>query len=648
MFLNNNIGEMLLRFLLLISTLLLLLSPFSLHSYELKTINVVIDRNYPPYSFIAEDGQITGFSIDLWKLFEKKTGIKVNIQAKEWSVAQEEMNQGKYDVIDTVFKNPKRETIYDFSSPYERVDTFIFYQKNITGIDNLNRLKGFQIATKKGGATVTYLIENRFTNIKEFNSDEEMIVSAKNLDTTIFAIGKNTGYYFLYKYGIQKEFKIMETPIFSNYLHRAVRKGNKELLNLINDGFSKITQSEIDSLREKWFGKYTQPKYQYKVIIYIILSASLIILILSYINYYLKKAVLEKTKELEVEKEKFITIFNNSDHMMGLLDKEGNFIIANDTTYKILKLEKDSLNGKHISVLPIFNNSKENMEILLKGLKLAIDGEKAVAKLNFIDREIGVIKYFHTSLIPVKKNKETVYIIAEGKDITEHIEHIKDVEKLKANKNLEIIIAGLAHDFNNLLAGINNYLNAMKEFNKDENINIMIDKTLSAYKRVTNLTKQILSFTKGVEPIFEETNIYKLLEDNLNFISSQYKGIIIKFDCQNIQNRLKIDPNLMSQVFENLILNAIQSMNEKGILTISCLNCVDNEKKFLRISIKDEGCGIPESDLEYIFQPLYTTKKKGNGLGLYMVKLIIEKHSGFIRVESEIDKGTTFHIYLPL
>ncbi|MCA1932027.1 MAG: transporter substrate-binding domain-containing protein [Calditerrivibrio sp.] len=636
------------RSLFLIVVLSLLLLPFSLHPYELKTINVVIDNNYPPYSFLNEEKQIDGFSIDLWKLFEEKTGIKVNIDAKEWSLAQEEMIQGNHDVIDTVFRNPKREIIYDFSSPYERVDTFIFYHKNITGINNLNKLKGFQIATKKGGATITYLQENKFTNIKEFNSDEEMIISAKNAETTVFAIGINTGYYFLYKYGVQKEFKIMEKPIFSNYLHRAVKKGNKDLLYTINNGFSKISQEEIDNLREKWFGKYTQTVYNYKVVVYTILSASLVIFILLYINYYLKKTVSERTKELEIEKEKFITLFNNSDHMMGLLDRGGNFIIANDTTYETFNLKKNSLNDKNISELPIFKNFHENMEILSKGLRLALDGEKAVAKISFINRETGTTKYFHTSLIPIKKNSETIYIIAEGKDITEHIDYVKEMEKIKAAKNIEMIIAGLAHDFNNLLAGINNYISIMDELNKDENVATMIEKIRLAYKRVTNLTRQILSFAKGVEPNYEDTDIYELLKNVINFNSYSYKDINIKFDPPKDKKILKLDPNLISQVFENLIINGIQSMDEKGTLTIYCSTINENDKMLIRISIKDEGCGIPDSDLHTIFQPLYTTKKKGNGLGLYMARLIIEKHSGFIKVESEVNKGTTFHIYLPL
>lgn len=141
--------------LLLLSAVLLLFININLLVAK-DSITVVIDNNYPPYSYINENGDLAGFSIDLWRKFEEKTGIKVTIIGKDWNIAQKEMEEGKYDIIDTLFKNPSREKIYVFTKPYEDVDTHIFYHKNITGISENVNLKGFQIATKKGGATAQF------------------------------------------------------------------------------------------------------------------------------------------------------------------------------------------------------------------------------------------------------------------------------------------------------------------------------------------------------------------------------------------------------------------------------------------------------------------------------------------------------------
>jgi len=218
---------------------------------------------------------------------------------------------------------------------------------------------------------------------------------------------------------------------------------------------------------------------------------------------------------------------------------------------------------------------------------------------------------------PVKKYGKTIYIIAEGKDITSLIEMTKITEQLKASKNLDIVVSGLAHDFNNLLAGINNYLTVMTEVNKDKDIDLMLQNTSNAYKRATNLIKQLLSFSKGIEIKKEDTNICNLVNEVANFIVSGYKDIKINTLSDKEHYIIKADPYLLAQVFENIIINAIQAMDKKGNITISYSLHSNDDKKYVQISITDEGCGIPEEDLNMIFQPLYTKKQKGSGLGLY-------------------------------
>jgi len=323
------------------------------------TITVVIDNNYPPYSFINEKGVLIGYSIDLWNKFEEKTGIKVVITGKEWSKAQQEMKEGKYDAIDTLFKNPEREAIYLFSDPYENVDTHIFYHKNITGISDIENLKRFQIATKKGGATVNFPKNKGFKNIKEYDSDEEMINSAKSGDVVAFAIGKNTGYYFLYKYGLNKAFKIYPKPLFTNKLHRAVLKDNLSTLAIINNGMNKLDEKDIIELREKWFGVYQLKQYNYKILVYAIIVLAIGTLLLFIITFFLKRIIKKRTEELEMEKLKFSSVFDNADHMIALLDKDGFVLEANKMTIETMKLNKNQIKNMHLSELPFFARYKE-------------------------------------------------------------------------------------------------------------------------------------------------------------------------------------------------------------------------------------------------------------------------------------------------
>ncbi len=608
-------------------------------------IKVIIDNNYPPYSFINEKGELTGYSIDLWKKFEEKTGIKVIITAKDWNVAQEEMLEGKYDVIDTLFKNPQREKVYLFSDPYEDVDTHIFYHKNITGIADFTHLKGFQIATKKGGATIQFLKEHGFVNIKEFDSDEDIFKSAKNGEVVAIAIGRNTGHYFLYKYGLQNEFKICQRPLFSNKLHRAVLKGNHATLEIINNGMKKITDNELEELREKWFGIYKLKEYNYKLFIYAIVLLAIGFIILFVINFFLNRVIRNRTKELEMEKIKFISIFDNADHMIALLNKDGSVLEANKITLETMKLEKNQIYMMHLSELPLFSHSKALVEKMKAGIKF-INENLTTAKTDVTIIGIdGLERSYSLSLTPILIQGEVKYIIAEGKDISEFIKMTKELEQYKATKNLEMLVSGLAHDFNNLLAGISNYLIIIKDKNQDEEIDMLLNKTMSAYKRASNLVKQLLSFSKGIEINYQDVDVSELIKQSLH-LNTSGKDIFTSIS-DNFRKHIKCDPDLMLEVFDNLILNSVQALSKDGKIEVSIEPYYIDDVEFVSIKIKDNGCGIPKDKLDKIFQPLFTTKSKGSGLGLYMVKLIVEKHGGLIKVESEENIGTTFQIIIP-
>ena len=135
-----------------------------------QTLKVVMDDNYPPYVFRDAAGELVGVLVDQWRLWEKKTGVTVEISAKDWARAQQEMQAGRYDVIDTIFKNPEREKLYDFSRPYTRLDTVIFFNKNLPGITGLESLRGFNVGVKSGGHSTTVLRQARISGIVEFKS----------------------------------------------------------------------------------------------------------------------------------------------------------------------------------------------------------------------------------------------------------------------------------------------------------------------------------------------------------------------------------------------------------------------------------------------------------------------------------------------
>ncbi|EGW36300.1 HD domain-containing phosphohydrolase [Desulfosporosinus sp. OT] len=268
---------------------------------EIKTISVVMDDNYPPYSFRDSQGNLQGITIDQWKLFEQKTGIIVNITGMTWNKAYESMLHGEFDVIDTISYNSNRAQIYDFSKPYATIDVPIFFQKNISGITDVDSLKGFTIAAKKGDNCINVLKEHGITNIEEYDSSEAVVQAAKDHKAVIFTMGKPPALYYLYKMGIQDNFKYSSSPLYTGQFYRAVKKGYSGYLPTINNGFAKISENEYQAIDKKWFGLTNIPFYDaplFRLIIIFGVAVFLVVLLLFLWNRTLQRMVKQKTSEL--------------------------------------------------------------------------------------------------------------------------------------------------------------------------------------------------------------------------------------------------------------------------------------------------------------------------------------------------------------
>ena len=228
----------------------------------------------------------------------------------------------------------------------------------------------------------------------------------------------------------------------------------------------------------------------------------------------------------------------------------------------------------------------------------------------------------------------------------------------REHKQLGLLAGGIAHDFNNLLTAImgNISLASLLIPATDEMTTRLAD-AKNASMRARDLAQQLLTFARGGVPIKKTASLTRLVQDTVSFClrGSQSRG---ECDLENNLWPAEIDPGQISQVIANLVVNAEQAMPTGGTLHVTCENFRQGSGKkatvpdlpageFVKIAINDEGVGIPEQNLERIFDPYFTTKPKGNGLGLATAYSIVKHHKGLITVESEVNKGSTFTIYLP-
>lgn len=240
-------------------------------------------------------------------------------------------------------------------------------------------------------------------------------------------------------------------------------------------------------------------------------------------------------------------------------------------------------------------------------------------------------------------------------DITEKRQMEEELQKADKLESIGILAGGIAHDFNNILAVIVGSVSLAKmDARPGDKVFELLEEAERASARAKDLTQQLLTFSKGGAPVKKMASIAEIIEESSKFA---LRGSRVRCDF-NIPVDLwsaEIDVGQINQVIHNLILNADQAMPTGGVINVRAENIVIDithglplePGRYLNISIQDRGIGIPEEHLLKIFDPYFSTKQKGNGLGLTTAYSIIKRHGGHITVESQLGIGTTFHIYLP-
>lgn len=230
-------------------------------------------------------------------------------------------------------------------------------------------------------------------------------------------------------------------------------------------------------------------------------------------------------------------------------------------------------------------------------------------------------------------------------------------EILKAQKleSLGILAGGIAHDFNNILTGIlGNISFAGLLLESDHPARRPLEHAEKASQRAAELAHQLLTFSRGGEPVKKVVSAAQLVRESLA-LSLHGAKVQTEVETPASLHAIEADEGQMSQSFNNVIINACQAMPEGGVLKVTAGNVLlkaQNELglaagEYVRISFIDEGCGIPLEDQKKIFDPYYTTKAGGTGLGLASVHSIVSRHAGKIEVVSAPGKGTSFTFYLP-
>ena len=370
-------------------------------------------------------------------------------------------------------------------------------------------------------------------------------------------------------------------------------------------------------------------------------------------------------RQAEEERAKLQAQLSNAMEMAHLghweYDVSKDFFTFNDHFYKIFRTTAEQVGGYRMSSSEYARRfiHPEDRDLMIEESRKSYESSdpyfsnQLEHRILYADGQVGYItvRYF---LVKDDQGK-TVKTYGVNQDITERKRMEEELLKAQKLESVGILAGGIAHDFNNILTAIiGNISLAKHQVTPEDEIFDLLNEAEMASTRAQGLTKQLLTFAKGGIPVKETASIKDIIKESTLFALRGSKSNC-EFSISEDLWPIEVDIGQFNQVINNIMINASQAMPLGGTIKVAVENLIIEERdnlpikpgRYIRISITDQGIGIAEEYLSKIFDPYFTTKQKGSGLGLASTYSIIKRHDGHIRVESNLGVGTTFHIYLP-
>lgn len=378
-------------------------------------------------------------------------------------------------------------------------------------------------------------------------------------------------------------------------------------------------------------------------------------------NELLKREVIERKRaedSLASEKEQLAVTLRSIGDGVITTDTQGKIVLVNKVAEYLTGWAQEEAIGRQLSqVFHIVNErTRERLEnpvdkVLDSGLVIGLANQTVL-----IDK-FGTGRVISDSGAPITDREGNIIgVVLVFRDVTDRKKMEEELLKAQKLESLGVLAGGIAHDFKNLLTAILGNISLVKAYgNPDDKAYKRLTEAEKACIRASDLTGQLLIFSKGGVPVKRlVSSLGELIKDTASFAVSG-SNVRCEFYLEEGLWPVEVDEGQISQVINNLVINAQQAMPEGGVIKIETKNVTRSEPelvpseygRYVSIAAEDHGIGIPKDYLTKIFDPYFTTKQKGSGLGLATVYSIIKNHDGYIEVESELEKGTEFKVYLP-
>ncbi len=712
---------------------LTVLNAYTLHGDSLNkkiyisdTILIASEPDYPPYCIVDEDGNASGFAVDLFMAAAEAAGLDVKIKIGLWNKIKRDLAEGKIDALPFVGRTPEREMLFDFSLPYMSLHGAVFLRKEQTDIKTLADLKSKVILVMKGDNAEEFVRRERVSDkIITTNTFEEAfrLLAAGEGDAVITQ--RLMGIQLLEKLDISSVYPLeLQIPQFRQDFCFAVKKGNRELLSRLDEGLSLIISTDVyDQIRYKWFGPAFREKISWveiaKYVVYILIP--LLIIFSAFAVFALRKEVRRKTgklnqeidkhkntlESLKAKEEQIRLLLNSTAEGIYGTDKNGKCEFINHAAIRILGYErKEQFIAKDIHEL--IHHSKVNGSTYTRKecpvFKTLETGEGTHSDDELLWRADGSSFPAEIFAYPIRKNDSLTGAVVTFWDISGRKERETDLQNLTNNLEAEVeqrtielrekvnklnrskeAMLYMVEDLNQITAELKNEREKLERSNRElDAFTYSVSHDLRAPLRAINGFSKFLiedytdrldaegkrfldtireNAAKMDQLILDMLSLSRISRSELKMapvdmeaiIHSMFHEIASEEEKKSFEIFIKSvpavtgDSALLKQVWQNLIANALKYSSKSKLKKIEIGANIDDI--FISYFIKDHGAGFDDKykhKLFGVFQRLHREDEfKGTGVGLAIIKRIIDRHNGKVWAEGAPDKGATFYFSLP-
>lgn len=629
---------------------------------ETKTYRIAAESSLPPFSFLNEKGELQGISIDLMKTIARENNLMFEFMPMTRKEAETALHNGKVAAIAGISYSTERDRRFDFSASYFTMShSFIIPNKNLNSIQKFTDLRNKHVVLEDRSSVVATMLNMRNTNLTLASNQYSGLLTLIEGRADVFIGNKWTAAYFLKQLDKEKDFTILDEVVEPADYAVAVREGDEELLRKINGTITNLkAKGELNILIDRWImpksdAEILRLEQFIRILTGILVTAALILLIIYIWNQRLKRAVNIQTSELQrlnknlIEQQQNIAdsnafkelILNNVDTGIVTFDLQFNLTSCNASAIKIMRITPGK--GPYDRSSTLLN---ELLEQCSQNLHLK-NQSKVPQVLEISEKGLKKVIHYHLLQLYDSQKNQTGYLLSLN-DVTEKKkleQQLFTQEKLKA---LGQLVAGVAHEIRNPLTAIKAFIDVLPaKYDKPQFREMLMEHLPSEVNRLNTIVSGLVDFARPRQPVKQKCSVAELTA-LLSFLQFTIQKKRIIFEMKQEENLIFfIDPQQISQVLLNILLNAIDAVENSIEKKISVIIEKENDSEG-RIIIKDTGNGIQQENMANIFEPFYTNKERGVGLGLTLSYNLVKENNGEIMVSSEVGNGTSFTILLPL